>query len=103
MLGWIILALLYGKETILVFTAKERILDTNMGQIVADALRGPGSRISRAMLSHTIQARVKSRRINELRIDAIDLETGEVVGIKIKSRKGIDESILPGSTCVIPV
>ena len=102
MLGWIILAVIYGRETILVFTAKDRILDTNLGQVVAGALRGPGSKVSRAMLSHAIQIRVKSRKINELRIDAIDLETGEVIGMKIRSPKGIDESVLPGNTCVIP-
>ena len=45
------------------------------------------------MLVHTIKAKIKSRTVNVVSLDAVDEDTGEVIEISLTSEAGVDDSI----------
>ena len=93
MLGWILLGLLIGGAAAIAYTVAELIRRTNIVGIIKNALRSAQNEAAKKMLGHAIKAKIKTKGVNIVSIDAIDEATGEVIELKITSEKGVDDSI----------
>ncbi len=94
MLGWILFGLVLGGAALaLAYTVSEVIRRTNIGSIIKNALRNAQNEVAKKMLGGTIKAKIKSKGINVVSVDAIDEVTGEVIELNITSETGVDDSI----------
>ena len=94
MIGWLLFGLLVGWTAFsLAATVAELIKKSNLGAIILRELAKVRNKAASKMLCHTIKAKIKSRTVNVVSLDAIDEETGEVIEICLTSEKGVDASI----------
>ncbi len=94
MLGWILFGLLVGCAAFtLAVTVAELIKKSNIGAIIRRELAKARNKAASKMLVHTIKAKIKSRTVNVVSLDAVDEDTGEVIEISLTSEAGVDDSI----------
>ena len=101
MLEWIILGLLFGGAVLAVaITVTEVIRRSNIGDIIKRHMLNSTDEAVRKALGKTIKAKIKSKDVNVVSLDAICMDTGEVIEYTITSDSGVDSSITAGSEVI---
>ena len=104
MLGWIVGGLiLAGTILILTYCVSEFVQKTNLVDVLKGAFQSAAEKNAKKILAQVIKARIKSKDVNVICIDALDIDTDEAYEIQIKSEQGIDENIEVDDTYLISI